>query len=94
MPGRKAKPPRLWYREDDDSWIILDRGRQIHTGCDRNDTDGAATALEKYIGQKHTTTLGVTNPRLLAIADVLTAYESPSVLRRTNPAPGHSTIIY
>jgi hypothetical protein len=75
MPGRKAKPPRLWFREDDGSWVILDRGRQIRTGCRRNDTDGAAQALEKYIGGRHTPTLGATDPRLLAIADVLTAYE-------------------
>jgi integrase len=75
MPGRKAKPPRLWFREDDGSWVILDRGRQIRTGCRRDDTDGAAQALEKYIGGRHTPTLGATDPRLLAIADVLTAYE-------------------
>lgn len=76
MPGRKAKPPRLWFREDEGSWIILDRGRQIRTGCSRDDTDGAAKALEAYIGGKHATTVGATDPRLLAIADVLTFYEN------------------
>jgi len=75
MPGRKAKPPRLWFREDDETWIILDRGRQIRTGFSRDDIDGAAKALETYIGGRHTTTIGATDPGVLAIADVLTAYE-------------------
>lgn len=75
MPGRKAKPPRLWFREDDATWVILDRGRHIRTGCGRDDTDGAAKAIEKYIGSRHTSTIGATDPRFLAIADVLTAYE-------------------
>jgi len=76
MPGRKAKPPRLWLREDDDTWIILDRGRQIRTGCRGDDIDGAAKAIETYIGGRHTTTIGATDPGVLAIADVLTAYET------------------
>lgn len=75
MPGRKAKPPRLWFREDDETWIILDRGRQIRTGCSRDDIDGAAKALESYIGERHTSTISATDPSVLAIADVLTAYE-------------------
>jgi integrase len=76
MPGRKAKPPRLWYRADTGAWIILDRKRQISTGCSREDTDGAAKALEGYLGERHTPTIGATDPRFLAIADVLTAYEA------------------
>jgi hypothetical protein len=75
MPGRKAKPPRLWFREDDETWLILDRGRQIRTGCSRDDINSAATALETYIGARHTTTVGATDPSVLAIADVLAAYE-------------------
>ena len=76
MPGRKAKPPRLWYRDDDGCWVILDRGRHIRTGCGRDDIEGAAKALEAYIGTRHRPTLGATDPRFLAIADVLTFYES------------------
>lgn len=71
MPG----PPRLWFREDDETWIILDRGRQIRTGCSRDNIDGAAKALEHYISARHTSTIGTTDPGVLAIADVLTAYE-------------------
>jgi len=51
MPGRKAKPPRLWFREDDETWLILDRGRQIPQVCSATDIDGAATALETYIAR-------------------------------------------
>jgi hypothetical protein len=80
MPGRKAKPPRLWFREDEGCWVILDRAggrrRQIRTGCGRDDTDGAAQALEKYIGLRHTPTIGAADPRLLSIADVLAFYET------------------
>jgi integrase len=79
MPGRKAKPPRLWFREDEGCWVILDRAggkrRQIRTGCGRDNIDGAAKALEKHIGSLHTTTIGATDPRSLAVADVLTFYE-------------------
>ncbi len=75
MPGRKTKPPRLWFREDAGSWIILHLGRQIRTGCSRGDIEGAAKALEIYIGASHQSTVGTTDPRFLAIADVITFYE-------------------
>jgi hypothetical protein len=74
MPGRKAKPPRLWFREDDATWIILHRGRHVRTGCGRGDTDGAAQALQDYIASSRPVT-GATDPRVLAIGDVLTFYE-------------------
>jgi hypothetical protein len=80
MPGRKAKPPRLWFREDEGCSVILDHAgrkrRQIRTGCGRDDTDGAAQALDKYIGSRHKPTIGATDPRILSIADILTFYET------------------
>lgn len=75
MPGRKAKPPRLWFRKDDGVWVIIDRGRQIRTGCTRDETEHAAIALTKYIGARHKPTLGTRDPNELAIADVLSVYE-------------------
>lgn len=36
MPGRRAKPARLYLRARDGrapQWVILDRGREIATGC-------------------------------------------------------------
>ncbi|WP_426411969.1 hypothetical protein [Bradyrhizobium ganzhouense] len=73
--SRHAGPQSLWFREDDEAWIILDRGRQIRTGCSRDGINGAAKALETYIGERHNSTVGATDPSVLAIADVLTAYE-------------------
>jgi len=91
MPGRKAKPPRLWFREDDQTWIILDRGKQIRTGSSRDDLDGAAEALETYIGKRHTSTIGATDPNKLAIADVLLLTRSPIAPRsRLMNVPGRS----
>jgi hypothetical protein len=77
MPGRKAKPPRLYLRTERDgarSWIILDRGRQIRTGCDAESTARAADALKEYIASRHKPTLGARDPAAVAIGDVLTAY--------------------
>jgi len=51
--GRRAKPPRLWFREDRDEYIILDRGRQIRMGCPRSDPEGDSIALQRYLTTKH-----------------------------------------
>jgi len=75
MPGRKAKPPRLYYRDDEGTWIILDRGRQIRTGCGRDETESASRQLEAYLAARHRPTIGVSNPSALSIADVITAFE-------------------
>ena len=75
MPGRKAKPPRLYFRDDEGTWIIIDRGRQIRTGCGRGETEKAARQLEAYLGTRHKPTVGNRDPAALAIADVITFYE-------------------
>lgn len=77
MPGRKAKPPRLWLRREPDgtrTWVILDRGRQIRTGCGEPDTDGAAKALSAHIARGYRPAIGIRDPASLPTADVLTAY--------------------
>jgi hypothetical protein len=77
MPGRKTKPPRLYLRGERDgsrSWIILDRGRQIRTGCNAEETERAANALKDYIAARHKPTLGARDPAVVAIGDVLTSY--------------------
>ena len=77
MAGRKAKPPRLYLRTERDgsrSWIILDRGRQIRTGCNAEETERAANALKDYIAARHKPTLGARDPAAVAIGDVLTRY--------------------
>lgn len=76
MPGPKPKPPRLYFREDEQTWVILDRGnKQIRTGCGHEQTDAAAQALSNYIGGRFSPAAGERDPAQLAIADVLVAYE-------------------
>src|SRR4051812_34206585 len=58
MP-RQAKPARLWLRPASDDrecvWIILHRGRQISTGCGKDDHSGAEKSLEEYLAQQFAT---------------------------------------
>jgi hypothetical protein len=75
MPGRKAKPPRLYFRDDEGTWIIIDRGRQVRTGCGREETERASRELEAYLAARHKPTIGARNPAALAIADVITFFE-------------------
>lgn len=82
MPGRKASPPRLFFRADKGLWYILDRGRQSGTGCTRDETAGAARALEAYLANKHTSSVGTHNPASLLIADVVSYYEEAKLPKR------------
>ena len=95
MPGRKSKPPRLYLRTERDGsrvWIILDRGRQIRTGCHAEEVERASDALKDYLGTRHKPTIGARDPAAVAIGDVLTAYAEskapknadPELLRRYN----------
>jgi hypothetical protein len=72
-----AKPSRL----DSGSERTMKPG-SFSTGAGRSAKAAAATtltalrrALETYIGERHIGTIGATDPSVLAIADVLTAYE-------------------
>ncbi len=81
MPGRRAKPPRL-YQLRDGFWIIRDRGRFIRTGCKGGGADQVARAADKladYIGARHTPRLGERNPDRLPIADILVAYADAKI---------------
>src|SRR5262249_46329459 len=75
MPGPKPKPPRLYFRVDEGTWVILDRAKQIRTGCGREQIDAAAQALSDYIGRRFSPATGERDPARLAIADVIVAYE-------------------
>jgi site-specific recombinase XerD len=77
MPGRKAKPPRLYLRERPGrgrTWVVLDRGREISTGCSEAEVAGAARFLSALIAEKHTSTVGGRDPAQVEISDVLTFY--------------------
>lgn len=54
MP-RPSKPARLNLRKDrngEKAWIILDRGRQIRTGCPEGDIAGAEKELSAYLADR------------------------------------------
>lgn len=78
MPGRKAKPPRLWLRAEPDGrhvWVVLHRGRHIRTGCGEADVQGATDALTDYLAGRHQAVIDERDPGKLRIGDVLTLYE-------------------
>ena len=74
MPGRKAKPPRLWFRKAQ-GWIILDRGKQIRTGLDREQTEGATEALKNYLATHQRLVVGTIDPGSVTVAEIIAAYE-------------------
>ncbi len=79
MSGRKPKPPRLLLRERagrSSVWVILDRGREISTGCGEEDARGAEVRLKEYLSGKHVSTVGTRDFTQLRISDVLTFYAS------------------
>lgn len=83
MP-RPAKPIRLWKRKarrDAEgrvvakaTWIILDHGQHIPTGCSESDVEGANECLAAYIAEKHQPIRKTRAIDAIAIAEVLTIY--------------------
>jgi hypothetical protein len=83
MP-RQPKRPRLYLRKArvDNSgrhsgvWLILDGGRQISTGCDADDVNGAERALAGYLNEKHVQAArsGPRSTDQIPVVDVLTLY--------------------
>ncbi|MFZ1882888.1 MAG: site-specific integrase [Rhodoplanes sp.] len=85
MP-RPAKPPRLYLRDRRGRgpiWVVLDAGDEVSTGCGPGDREGAERALARYIARKHKPKIGISDQRVLPIADVLTYY-----LREKDPGEG------
>src|SRR5690606_4168017 len=73
MP-RKRQPPRLYFREDEQVWIIRDGPKSIRTGCHADDSQGAEEALAAYINDKFQPVERESNLDTLTVAEVLTAY--------------------
>jgi integrase len=76
MP-RPAKPPRLYLRDREGRgpiWVVLDSGNEVSTGCGPGDREGAERALARYIARKYHPKIGVSDQRILPVADVLTYY--------------------
>lgn len=86
MPGRKPKPPRLYLRERDGReslWVIIDRGREISTGCGEKEVRGAEERFQEYLASKHVSTVGTRDFTRLKVADVLTFYAEAKALPAT-----------
>lgn len=80
MPARK--PPRLWLRparrdaagHHAGTWIILDGGRHIPTGCVEAEAGAAAQRLKDYIADKYAPERRARDIEAIAVADVLSIY--------------------
>jgi hypothetical protein len=91
MP-RTSKGARLWLRPGRDDraaiWVILDRGREISTGCSKSDLAGAEQTLADYVAQKHDPKASRKgDPNKVRVADTLIIYYQDKVLRENLPRP-------
>lgn len=76
MP-RRAEPPRLHLRRRegrDPVFVILDRGREVSTGCGLDRQREAEEALARYLAAKHEPEFGDGDPRRVWVADALNYY--------------------
>ncbi len=88
MP-RPQKPPRLWLRSKRGSrpatWIILDGGKHIATGCLAGEIVQSETALSDHIKQKHQPSRTLTAAHAVKVADVLSLYVDDALPRVSEP---------
>lgn len=78
MPRPKA-PARLWLRkraDRDATWIILDGGEQISTGCSAGERQAAEEALADHLAQRRLRERRRGDPATVRLADVLNLYVS------------------
>lgn len=76
MP-RPTKPPRLYLRERagrEAQFVILDRGKEIGTGCGPSRQHEAEAKFSRYLAEKHSTDWGDGDPAKVGVADVLNLY--------------------
>ncbi len=89
MP-RAALLARLWLRpaarDRAATWVILDRGRQIGTGCGEAARDEAEGKLFDYLGTKHDASPRTKRrPDQTPISDVLSVYLDDVVPQQARP---------
>jgi integrase len=76
MP-RPSQPARLWLRERNSakSWVILDHGKQIATGCGAHDRAGAERELADYLATRAKPNRDSgRDPSSIALAEILNLY--------------------
>lgn len=95
MPTRR-KRPRLWLRPPRRdqltgrivrraTWIILDRGKHIATGCLESETVGADGCLQDYLRRKYAPARKERELETIDIADVLMVYVEDRGDRQSDP---------
>jgi integrase len=81
--SRRKQPPRLWLRPASRrstgairpaTWVILDDGKHIATGCAESETERAQQALAGYIAQKYKPAKKRRAIEIINVADVLSIY--------------------
>jgi integrase len=92
MPRRK-EPPHLWLRPARrrnsklvarSTWLILDGGRHVATGCSPAEITEAERKLSAYIANKHQPNRREQDIEQIMIADVLAIYDSDGRQRQAN----------
>ncbi|WP_083468296.1 tyrosine-type recombinase/integrase, partial [Methylobacterium tarhaniae] len=92
MP-RPRKGARLWLRPERKSggrvvssatWIILDDGRHIATGCPAGEAERAEKALAIYIAEKYQPKRKARDIEDIDVADVLSIYDADTRDRQRN----------
>jgi site-specific recombinase XerC len=76
MPN-PAKGARLYLRKRrgrEASWVILDRGKEVATGCDEGNGEQAEKALADYIARKYEIPNGPCHPDQMSIGRALEIY--------------------
>ena len=70
-------------------WVILDRGREVSTGCSKGDLARAEQALADYVAKKHDPKAARAkgDPNKVRVADTLIVYYQDRVLRDHLPRP-------
>jgi len=96
MP-RRSKGPHLWLRparRDADgkithvaTYVVLDRGRQVGTGCTEDELRKAEAFLAQYIGEKHGQGKhDLRAPDRIPVSDVIEMYARDIAPHHTRPA--------
>lgn len=83
MP-QKRKPPRLWFRKDEQTYVILDGGRQIRTGCGPDEAEEADRKLWEHNATKYQPPSGGRASEI-SIAAVIVVYAEEKAPSSSNP---------
>ncbi len=92
--SRRSKGARLWLRPArraragkvvrQATWLILDQGRHIATGCAQGEAERAEQVLAEYIASKYRPDRGERDLDAIDVADVLSTYLEDCSERHAN----------